>query len=240
MTLLEQTRALKGGLGYLETVSDNGEEVRELHEQKRTLQALIEPLNLSRDGVLRLRSRNVLVEFPESLVAEVIKLSSDVRKKMEKKPSSQTLKSGKEWSLLLEKMRALNKALETSAKSGWKRYVLESITSDPPGTVKSRTADTTENRQRIRDYEQIYFRLQQVSQSLPGDLAAIIEVESLSGSLVTAYGKIDFDVPETVRLFLEGANSIVGASLSLLTEEVLDWLKSRQEDGLYSIRARVN
>lgn len=240
MTLLEQTRALKEGLGYLETISDNGEEVRELHEQRRALRAVTGPLNLSREGVLRLRSGNVLVEVPGSLVAEVIKLAADVRKKMEKKPGSQTLKSGKEWSLLLEKTRALNKALETSAKSGWKRYVLERITSDPPGTVKSRTADTIENRQRIRDYELIYVRLQQVSQSLPGDVAAISEVESLSGSLITAYGKIDFDVPETVRFFLDGANSIEGAPLSLLTEEVLDWLKSRQEDGLYSIRARVN
>lgn len=240
MTLLEQTRALKEGLGYLETVGDNEEEVRELHEQKRTLRALTEPLNLSRESVLRLRSGSVQVELPESLVGEVVKLAADVRKKMEKKPGSQTLKSGKEWSILLEKMRTLNKALEASAKSGWKAYVVEQITSDSPGTIKSRMADTTENRQRIREYEVIYSRMQQTSQSLPGGVAAIGEVESLSRSLSTAYGKIDFDVPEAVRYFLDGANSTVGAPLSLLTEEVLDWLKSRQEDGLYSIRARAN
>ncbi|REE17143.1 hypothetical protein B0G71_0081 [Paraburkholderia sp. BL27I4N3] len=240
MTLLEQARTLKEGLGYLETVSDNGEEVRELHEQKRTLRALTEPLNLSRQSVLRLRSGNVQVELPESLVGEVVKLATDVRRKMEKKPGPQTLKSGKEWSTLLDKMRTLNKTLEASGKSGWKAYVVEKITSDPPGTIKSRTADTTENRQRIREYEVIYTRLQQIGQSLPSDVAAISEVETLSLSLSAAYGKIDFDVPEAVRLFLDGANSATGAPLSLLTEEVLDWLKCRQEDGLYSVRARVN
>ncbi|MGF6923885.1 hypothetical protein [Paraburkholderia sp. 40] len=240
MTLLEQTRALKEGLEYLETVRDNGEEVRELHEQKRDLRALTEPLNFGRESVCRLRTGSVPVDIPESLVGEVAKLAGSVRKKMERKPGSQTLKSGKEWSTLLEKLRTLNKALETSAKSGWKAYVVQKITSDPPGTVKSRTADTRENRQRIRDYEVIYARLQHCSQSLPDDLSAIGEVESLSQSLTAAYGKIDFDVPEAVRLFLHGANSTAGAPLSLLTEEVMNWLKTRQEDGLYSIRTRVN
>ena len=240
MNLLERTRALREGLGYLETVSDNGEEVRELHEQKRTLRSLIDPLDLSRENIRRLRSGNVQIELPESLIGEVVKLASAVSKKMEKKPGSQTLKSGKEWSALLEKLRVLTKALETTAKSSWKAYVAQQITTDPPPTVKSRTADTTENRKYIREYEIIYSRLQQASQSLPGDANAFSEVERLSHSLCDAFAKIDFDVPEAVRLFLEGANSIAGASLSLLTEDVMAWLKNRQEDHLYSIKTRIN
>ena len=240
MSLLEQTRALKEGLGYLETVNDNGEEVRELHGQKRTLSVLAESLNVSRDSVLRLRSANVNLKLPEELIDDVVKLGAAVRKRMEKKPGSQTLKSGKDWSTLLEKLGVLTKALDVAAKAGWKAYVVEKITTDPPVAVRSRTADTSENRGYVREYEAIYSQLQQASQRLPTDVAFIENVETLSHSLSSAYEKIDFDVPEAVRLFLEGANSIAGASLSLLTEEVLCWLKNRQEDGLYTIRARVN
>lgn len=239
MTLLEETRALKDGLRYLETVSDNGAEVRELHQQSQILSALTAAFNVWKEYVLHLRVASVQVELPDSLIRDVVKLADDVRKKMEKKPGSQTLKSGKEWSTLQERLRTLSKSLEIAVKFAWRAHVLGRIASDPPATISSRTADTSENRQRIREYAAIYTRLQKESQTLPGDDHAIAVVEALAKSLSDAYGKVDFDVPDAVKLFLDGANSVSGAALSLLTGEVIDWLRNRQEDGLYSIRTRV-
>lgn len=132
-------------------------------------------------------------------------------------------------------LQAVCRDTEAELRNAWRRYVA--------GRIPSVNADLLDVLQQVPAFrhpvEVIRQRLRELrdqQEQLPPSAAALEAVDRRVGEIGAAWRKLTSDeVPPAVVDFLRQAG-VGGAPLSLLTDEVRDWLVSRRIDGSFRIR----
>ena len=86
-----------------------------------------------------------------------------------------------------------------------------------------------------RNIRTIHTKLSGIRQSLPTDPSVFTEIQTLITQLKQAWKQIE-NTPAKVLKFLREAASINGAPLSLLDDEVLEWLRKRNLENSFKVR----
>lgn len=238
MPLLDLTRETLVRLKKADAARSGVEEAQALGDLAHELQEKLIPLQ---DLALRVKVfkeakvQVTPVEEAKKLSQKISSLSAPFRDT----PKVATLKQGKKWKVLLEALDTTISDARKLQSDDWKRYCSTRLfAGSAPDTVRARLAPTSNNLRLLAEYGELFKKFHALRQSIPSDPRIIEEIQEYS----TALKKFKFDenVPTEVATFLQATQTDTGAGLKLLTDTVLDWLRSNQSIDEYVVRARVD
>jgi hypothetical protein len=152
-------------------------------------------------------------------------------------PTSRTLTQGKHWTGLLSAMDVMIATIETNQRQGWSSYFSTRLFAGlPPEQRKVGLVQTLPaNKLAIEKYEFLYRKFALYRNTVPSTAQALDEVHEYSDALA----KITFeeDVPKEVEAFINAVPH--GASIKLLTVEVIQWLREHDLVDSFVVRARA-
>jgi hypothetical protein len=173
---------------------------------------------------------------PGSGFDAIRKLVAGLGTRFDQAPTSTTLTQGKHWTSLMTALDAAIATVETNQRHDWSAYVGNSLFAGlPPEQRKVGLVQTPDNKVALERYTRLYEKFARYRNTIPGTAQALDEVHQYSADL----GEIAFeeDVPQNVEAFINAL--AFGASLALLTPEVIAWLREHDLLDSYVVRARV-
>ena len=238
MPLLDLTRETLARLKKADAARTGVEEAQELGVLAKELQEKLVPIQ---DLALRAKVFQK-AKVKVTPVEETMKLSqkiSSLAAPFQETPKVATLKQGKKWKVLLEALDTTISDARKLQSDDWKRYCSTRLFAGAtPDKARARLAPTSNNLRLLAEYDELFKKFNALRQSIPSDPRTIEEIQQYS----TALEKIKFDenVPAEVAKFLQATQTDAGAGLKLLTDTVLEWLRSNQSLDEYVVRARVD
>lgn len=178
-----------------------------------------------------------LSPIPE--VAQAIKALSNVATRFHEVPKSTTLRQGQRWTSLIERLEGLETNVGSVQAKDWSAFFNSHLFGGArPEQVRALLAPTPENEKALKIYAELFHKFVRYRSQLPKDAEEFKVLRACSDQLGTI--KFQEKVPEDVRQFFEATASNTGASLDLLTSEVIEWLRDNDLLGSYTVRARIN
>lgn len=238
MSLLDRARESIARLKVAESARTGVEEAQTLDALRRDLSDRATRIGdvAARAKVLRAEGV-VLSKLPQIEKANLG--IANVAARFREKPVSTTLKQGKRWKDLLESLDMTNKIAGDAQLEDWKTYYRTRLFAGlPPTQVKVTLALTPANIKALATYAELFNKFSAYKAVVPPTGEAIQEVKRCSKALEKI--KFDQNVPDDVAKFFEATASSTGASLDLLTDTVLKWLRSNMLLGNYVARARLD
>jgi hypothetical protein len=234
-SLPDRLTALKEKLGRLESLSSKKQEASNLAGLRTDLGEPVQALTAltRRQGVFE--DLGVPVSQPDSL-ASVRKRAEGIRERFRAVRSSATLKKGNAWSLLLTELSSASADVDKSLAAAWREYRSALFAGEAPAKIAGVLASTKGNLDALQAYRLTHEAFTKLFQSPPSDPTVVERAKGLAAELVRIAARFDYEVKPEVKTFLAAVQA-GGAPLSLLTPEVLDWLKSGDAINSYRIRA---
>lgn len=234
MLLIDAKAALER-LQIAQDAQANVDEVRRLIDLHKSLADKQLKLHALTARVVMLRQAGVpLSDSPDFQTAR--KLIGHLRGRFDAQPKAHTLTQGKHWNGLLEALEGAIARLETTLRQDWSRYFADHLFPGlPPERRRIGLTQIPANKIAIDNYTRLYEKFARYRNTVPTTQEVIDDVHKLSEEL----GQIQFEehVPPPVKAFVDAINT--GASLRLLTAEVIDWLREKDLLDSYVVRARV-
>lgn len=164
------------------------------------------------------------------------KIVNGLRTRFSQLPTSNTLTHGKHWTSLITALDTAIATVEANQRNDWSAYVASSLFAGlPPDRRKVGLVQIPENKAAFDKYTRLYEKFARYRSTIPAAAQALEELNQLSNELAGI--KFEEDVPKNVEAFINAL--AFGASLELLTPEVMDYLRERDLLGSYVVRARV-
>ena len=236
MPLLKDVESVRSRLEQIKQRESGAEEIEELGRLRQQLEEFSQQLERLASDTRLLRDEGISLD-PVLGLPDEVNYIEDVKEKFLNTRSSQTLKQGRRWSGLTKRLSSVVLKINGSKNNNWKKYFENNCFGGSSPDQKKRTlAPTPKNSSALIHYG-VYFRtLSKYRDQHPKNSEEFTEMRSSSSKLT----KIEFeeDIPDSVRKFFE-ATKRTGASLELLTPEVIEWLQSNNSLGNYVVRART-
>mgnify|MGYP006444077237 CR=1 FL=1 len=126
--------------------------------------------------------------------------------------------------------KALNDSLQKSNEQTWiqSKQHLESRFATEEHLIKAQLQLEQTAVDRAKRFMQLKRDFEEITRKLPQTRDEIQRMQSLAGELETLLGEMNFDVPEVVSAFMLAVKD--GAPISLLTDEVINYLKNTQSE----------
>jgi hypothetical protein len=149
---------------------------------------------------------------------------------------SSTLTQGKHWTGLLTALETAIATVEANQRHDWSAYVTDHLFAGlPPERRKVGLVQTPDNKAAFERYTRLYEKFARYRNSIPTTAEGLDEVHELSDAL--AQIAFEENVSKEVEAFINAL--AYGASLELLTAEVIEWLREHDLLGSYVVRARA-
>jgi hypothetical protein len=236
-SLARRAADLKVRLSHLQDLSSKVEEASNLERLRQDLNRHVDKLQPQLQKQAVLQAHDISVALPAGVV-KMARRADGLLEKFKSEPSAATLKKGQTWRTLLDELDGAASELSQAVQATWRRSRASFFAGDTPATLRGRLARTADNDRALEQYRTLHQELDAAFNAAPTDPAAIDQVKRLAKQLEAAAHAFNFDVPEAVKAFLEAVQSVAGASLDLLTPEVVDWLKTNHSFDTYRISAR--
>lgn len=233
--LPERVSLLRQKLTRLQGLTANANEASELAALRRELAAPAEALaNLVKQEAM-LGGVGVKTKPPASL-GNLRKKAATIREKFRAERKSAVLKKGTGWTTLLADGEAATKDVQSALQAGWREFRTSVYSGDTPAVIDKRIARTPQNIQALSDYHQVHAKFSALFLTVPASASTVEAARGLAAELEQIAGKFDFAVGDEVKRFLAAVQA-GGASLDLLTDDVVTWLKDNEAADGYVIRA---
>lgn len=235
MALFTDATSTLERLTQLRTAADGAEEARALDSLRVELAALASPINALAAKMAVLRSEEVNL----SAIPDLANVKGNVQTTLalfQQTPKATTLRRGKLWTTLTNRLQTLTNNAQTALNDDWRRYCDNNLFGGlPPAKQEATLAKTPRNEQSLARYRILYQSFIKHRQQLPTSADEFNNLRQLSQQLAEI--TFEKDVPEDVRKFLDALGS--GAGLHLLTPAVLTWLRDNGLLASYVVRARI-
>jgi hypothetical protein len=235
-TLPKRAADLKARLMRVADLSSEIQKAYDLESLRQDLARRVDKLDpqIGKDAVLRVNG--IALTRPAS-VQRSAKRASGLLEKFRAEPTVVTLKKGQVWRSLLEEVDTAASDLGQALQTAWRGARKSIFAGATPTALEGQLARTAENDAALAKYRALHLDLDAVFQTVPSDQATIDEAKRLAGELARV--TFNFDVPEAVKIFLAAVQSVGGAPLALLTDEVIGWLKENHSYDAYRISAKA-
>ena len=237
MTILERANNIKTKLISLQVIKTGTEETKSLDGLKQDLSAISVRFKTLTDRVKLFKTEGINFS-PVGRVIETKDLVTKMSNRLREQPKLATLTQGKNWTTLISSLNALESEVSSMQKIDWQNYFSDNyFAGAAPDKRSSELTLTPENQTLLTQYKLLYSRLVVYRTSFPSTPQMFTDLREASNELQ----KIEFDenIPESVRTFFNATNA-GGAGLSLLTNEVVEWLRAKDRLNNYIVRARLN
>jgi hypothetical protein len=239
--MLDEARDARERLMRAEAAKLNVEEARELANKKNELRDLVGAVKTLADRRDWLQKGGVLLSrTPDADKAK--QLCGKILDRFMESPKNDTLVRNKGWINLLEALKTLKLEEETQQKQDWKDYFARKLFGGVPPEQRKQTLTLSlpVNKSAFERYESMYRLVSQYKSVVPNSKEQLVNVQTWSEQLAAINSEFveNDDVPVAVQAFFAATATIQGASLGLLTEEVITWLRANNMLNNYAVRAR--
>jgi hypothetical protein len=236
LTLLERTTSLKDRCTSLENLSTRIDEASTLNARLAELNGAAAKLPVCLDTIRLMRDAGIAFdEVPDTLRGARSALAK-VQNRFAQNRTAAALTRGQDWRQLLQELPATVRAFEALATQAWTRYVDRIFAGEAPSVIENRLARTDVNQRALKRYRQAYDNLSRAGVTLPGGMDDVEAVRKAAENLASIAKDFDFDVPDSVKRFLDALPQ-GGAPLSLLTDEVRAWITKQGQANRYRVIA---
>ena len=227
-TTLTRLRAIREGQdGINEAIALEALRVK-LSQLAMPIESLSSDSKLLRDKGVGLTSVSVITASIDSVTKLSLRFAENTK--------SATLTQGRGWTDMSTKLTVLTSTVEEVRNNDWKNFFEKSFFGGlPPTKREAILAPTPENKAALLQYKELYQKFIQYRSKIPEDAEEFETIGSLSKQLMKI--KFQEDVPNDVRKFFEATNT--GASLDLLTNEVILWLRNNDLLSRYVVKAKL-
>jgi hypothetical protein len=236
ITITDKAQTALVRLNKIRESRDGVDEAKALEELRGKLLQLAGPINLLASNAKLLASQGVNIS-PVPEINSVIDTVRKVSARFVEESKSATLRQGTRWTGLSNKLETLATKMGEVQANDWRAFFGSSFFGGlPPAQRAAKLAPTPENKEALESYKLLYQGFIKYRSNIPKDVEEFKSLREMSEQL----GQIKFqeDVPEDVRKFFEATN--MGASLELLTIEVIEWLRCNNLLSSYVVRAKLN
>jgi len=238
MTLVDRLNGLTERANRLDALDRKRAESAKLQERLAQARPMNEKLGTEIQQMRLLHDEGINAA-PDSSSAEAArKTLARLINRFTENSTADSLTKGRDWNLLNSQAQAIYQELINALKTAWSQFVSTAYTGEDPHQLEQSLAGTDHNRNRLSRYKQVYKELTELARSRPQQRGDFARVRELARQLSEIYQSFDFNVPESVKRFLQ-AVADGGADLDLLTEEVHGWLQQQGSSGHYRIVART-
>jgi hypothetical protein len=239
--MLDEARVARERLMRAETAKLNVEEARELANKKNELRNLVGAIKSLTERRDWLQKGGVpLSQVPD--VDKAKQLCSKILERFIESPKNDTLARNRGWINLLDALKAFKLEEETQQKQDWKEYFARKLFGGVPPEQRKQTLTLSlpVNKSAFERYERIYRLVSQYRSAVPNSKEELVNVQTWSEQLAAINSEFveNDDVPVAVQEFFTATATIHGASLELLTEEVIIWLRANNMINNYAVRTR--
>ena len=235
MTLLEvvqQTQARIGHLGATEQSVIERETTKSRHDQ---LLVAMQPL---KENCTRLAWLKAPIDKSSNEIARAVDSISRIEEMLATNAPISEVTKGQKWARMLNNVSAAAATIEIRAKDAWRAMVNNLGSFEEPITVSGNLAQTPNNVAALEIYRQRYASYREIARKgVPDSEAEIQQAARAAAAVEEAYRAFNFAVPAAVKQFLQAANSLGGARLGQLSDEVRGWLIEQGLEANYVIRS---
>lgn len=235
MLITDKAQAVLTRLNNVLAAKEGVDEAKTLDELRSELSQLALPIKQLASNAHLLSSQGLKL----SSVPEIDSALETVRKvttRFQEESKSGVLRQGTRWSGLKNKLELLAANVRSVQANDWKTFFASNFFGGlPPNQRGAQLASTPENKKALERYRTLYQNYNKYRSNIPTNSEEFDSLRMLSEQLA----QIEFqeDVPRDVSKFFQ-ATETGGASLEMLTPEVIDWLRSNNSLMNYVIRAK--
>lgn len=237
MAISDKAQATLFRLNKIIEARDGVDEAKALEGLRGQLLQLADPINLCASNAKLLANQGAAL----SSVIEIGSVIETVRKvlmRFVEIPKSTTLRQGTRWTGLSSKLEALATKVSEVQANDWKTFFDGNFFGGlPPAQREAKLILAIPgNKEAIERYKMLYQSFIKYRTNIPKDAEELKVIRATSEQL----SEIKFEnknIPDDVRKFFEATNT--GASLDLLTNEVIEWLRSNNLLSRYVVRAKL-
>lgn len=231
-----RAHALRTKLSELDKTTSSAAEASHLEGLRSDLSNPFGKIKGQLDKQAMLLDAGIHVPAPAKLVA-LQRKAQNLLEKFTVDQKAATLKRGQTWRAMLEDLNTVAHDLEVASLTAWRESRQAVFAGETPNAIYKKLPHTKSNLEAFKKYEALFNDLKKAFEVLPADCETIARARALGPSLETAAKALNFDVSDDVKAFLEAVLSVRGAPLSVLTQDVLDWLKNTGSTDAYCIRS---
>ncbi len=222
-------------LNKVRKAQEGVDEAKTIDELRIQLLQLSSPIkNLASNA--KLLSNQGLKPSPVLKVVSTVETVRKVCARFQEEPKSSTLRQGTRWSGLKNKLEELTTIMKEVQSNDWKTFFSSNFFGGlPPAQRGAQLAPTPENQKALALYKDLYQNFIKYRSNIPKDAEEFEGLRDMSEQLA----RIEFqeDVPDDINKFFQSMGT-GGAGLELLTDEVIDWLRSNNSLMNYVVRAK--
>lgn len=236
MPLLELAQTTLSRLNKVKVSREGVDEAKALEERCNELLQKSAPIIRLAQNAKLLRNEGVKIStVPE--ISSVIETINNVSARFQELPKSTTLTQGRRWTGLINKLDAVTQRITDVQNKDWEVYFENNFFGGPhPSQRSARLAPTPDNERAMKIYKELFSQFSKYRSKIPQDADDFATLRKLSEQLSEIF--FQEDVPVAVKRFFEATSSSSGASLELLTIDVIEWLRSNNLLNNYNIRAK--
>jgi hypothetical protein len=239
MTFVERCKSIESRCDAIEHLRNSSDEAIRLSKLLEDLRKRTESLEPIIKRTKLMRSAGLSVSAPTNL-ADAKKRATAIAEKFSSAHEAKALTSGTQWRVFLEALERVASECGKGLYQSWKQYIHSVYSGQAPDKVSSSLAMTTSNRTALNEYRKHYEELTKLERTLPDHVDSVQRVNQIAEALRIAYRRFDFNVPNSVRAFLNATIEADGASLRLLTPEVVKWLEANNLIEKFSVKGRMS
>lgn len=238
MKYYERCQEIEENLNKLKLLSTGNEEARELKVYADKLKDCNDSIALLHNYVKLFSSQDKKIKIDTDFT-KFYKLLEKVQSKFNETPSRQSLVFRNQWTNLEEGINIIIDQFNSNMKNAWKEYCQNYYSGETPGQLAGTIAQTDANKNLLSNFQSDFSKFESLLKTLSVKEEDFSEIKILAEKLQETIQKLDRDVPEDVMHFLNDLNQNGGATLELLTEEVLAWLKQQESFHKFKVVRKI-
>ncbi|ENQ1006295.1 hypothetical protein ACEPXJ_25345 [Pseudomonas aeruginosa] len=144
------------------------------------------------------------------------------------------------WIRLTAAAESANEEVRSAARNQWRQFIESRGYVETPSVLDGRMLKTPANESLLETYRQHYAKYSAIVRAdLPASASTPDELISVVRTLQGLQEQLKGTAPEAVRLFLKAIES-GGASLDLITPEVMEWLLANDDPNRFVVKTKAN
>lgn len=238
MSIIDRSQLSLARLNKILGARQEVDEAKSLEGLRFELVKLATPVNNCASNAMLLKRHGVhLSSVPE--IGALIETVNRILIRFEEMPKSTTLRQGGRWTGLTTKLEALSTKLSEMQSDDWKTHFSGNYFGglSPTQREANLILAIPGNKEALDRYRLLYQKYIKFRSNIPKDDDEFIILGEVADQLAGIHFE-ENDIPDDVRRFFEATNA--GASLELLTVEVIEWLRSNNLLNRYVVRAKLN
>lgn len=227
MKLLELSKEINSQIDKIKNLSSNRDETKDLRTIKDILEGLDVNIKEIKNSFNLFRNNGITITFPKSIKTIKSNLQK-IKNNFQNEPNSKSIKKGNYYQKFIEELEEYLKINNEYLKNKWSWFCEKSYSGDAPEKIDDnivKIVNTDNNKNLLTQYRMKYSQYNELRRLSPSS-DSFKKVQEIGIELAEIYSKFDQDAPEDVKKFLSSVTS-GGASINLLTEQVINWLKEK-------------